>query len=112
MIDELNAQHVKDATARGVSRARIVIVHALKGAGIATITIAGWELIGALAGGAVVVETVYAWPGIGFTAMQAIERHDIILLQAVVFVIAIMVVVINIIVDVTYTLLDPRVNFD
>ena len=112
MIDELNAQHVKDATARGVSRARIVIVHALKGAGIATITIAGWELIGALAGGAVVVETVYAWPGIGFTAMQAIERHDIILLQAVVFVIAIMVVVINIIVDVTYTLLDPRVKFD
>ena len=112
MIDELNAQHVKDATARGVSRARIVIVHALKGAGIATITIAGWELIGALAGGAVVVETVYAWPGIGFTAMQAIERHDIILLQAVVFVIAIMVVMINIIVDVTYTLLDPRVNFD
>ena len=112
MIDELNAQHVKDATARGVSRARIVIVHALKGAGIATITIAGWELIGALAGGAVVGETVYAWPGIGFTTMQAIERHDIILLQAVVFVIAIMVVVINIIVDVTYTLLDPRVNFD
>ena len=53
MIDELNAQHVKDATARGVSRARIVIVHAFKGAGIATITIAGWELIGALAGGAV-----------------------------------------------------------
>ena len=112
MIDELNAQHVKDATARGVSRARIVIVHAFKGAGIATITIAGWELIGALAGGAVVVETVYAWPGIGFTAMQAIERHDIILLQAVVFVIAIMVVTINIIVDVTYTLLDPRVKFD
>ncbi len=112
MIDELNAQHVKDAVARGVSRARIVMAHAFKGAGIATITIAGWELIGALAGGAVVVETVYAWPGIGFTAMQAIERHDIILLQAVVFVIAIMVVTINIIVDVTYTLLDPRVKFD
>ena len=112
MIDELNAQHVKDATARGVSRARIVMVHAFKGAGIATITIAGWELIGALAGGAVVVETVYAWPGIGFTAMQAIERHDIILVQAVVFVVAIMVVTINIIVDVTYTMLDPRVKFD
>ena len=112
MIDELNTQHVKDASARGLSRARIVMAHAFKGAGIATITIAGWELIGALDGGAVVVETVYAWPGIGFTAMQAIERHDIILLQAVVFVIAIMVVTINIIVDVTYTLLDPRVKFD
>lgn len=112
MIDELNAQHVKDAKARGVSRARIVLVHAFKGAGIATITIAGWELIGALAGGAVVVETVYAWPGIGFTAMQAIERHDIILVQAVVFVVAIMVVTINIVVDITYTLLDPRVRFD
>ena len=112
MIDELNAQHIKDATARGVSRARIVIVHAFKGAGIATLTIAGWELIGALAGGAVVVETVYAWPGIGFTVMQAIERHDIILVQAVVFVVAIMVVTINIAVDITYTLLDPRVKFD
>lgn len=112
MIDELNTQHVKDATGRGVSRARIVMVHAMKGAGIATITIAGWELIGVLAGGAVVVETVYAWPGIGFTAMQAIERHDIILVQAVVFVVAIMVVTINIIVDIAYTMLDPRVKFD
>ncbi|MCE2526597.1 MAG: ABC transporter permease [Actinomycetia bacterium] len=112
MIDEMNAQHVKDAVARGVSRTRIVLVHALKGAGIATLTIAGWELIGALAGGAVVVETVYAWPGIGFTAMQAIERHDIILVQAVVFVVAIMVVTINIIVDITYAMLDPRVKLD
>ena len=112
MIDELNTRHVKDAHARGLSRARVVLAHAFGGAGIATITVAGWELIGALAGGAVVVETVYAWPGIGFTAMQAIERHDIILLQAVVFVIAIMVVTINIIVDVTYTYLDPRVRFD
>lgn len=112
MIDELNTPHVKDATARGLSRARIVIAHAFRGAGIATITVAGWELVGALAGGAVVVETVYAWPGIGFTAMQAIERHDIILLQGVVLVVAIMVVTINILVDVTYTLLDPRVKFD
>lgn len=112
MIDELNTPHVKDATARGLSRARIVIAHAFRGAGIATITVAGWELVGALAGGAVVVETVYAWPGIGFTAMQAIERHDIILLQGVVLVVAIMVVTINILVDITYTLLDPRVKFD
>ncbi len=112
MIDELNTPHVKDATARGLSRARIVVAHAFRGAGIATITVAGWELVGALAGGAVVVETVYAWPGIGFTAMQAIERHDIILLQGVVLVIAVIVVTINILVDVTYTLLDPRVKFD
>ena len=112
MIDELNTPHVKDATARGLSRARIVIAHAFRGAGIATITVAGWELVGALAGGAVVVETVYAWPGIGFTAIQAIERHDIILLQGVVLVIAVIVVTINILVDVTYTLLDPRVKFD
>ena len=112
MIDELNTPHVKDATARGLSRTRIVIAHAFRGAGIATITVAGWELIGALAGGAVVVETVYAWPGIGFTAMQAIERHDIILLQGVVLVISIIVVTINILVDITYTILDPRIKFD
>ncbi len=75
-------------------------------------TIAGWELIGALAGATVIVETVFAWPGIGFAAIQAIERQDLILLQAIVFVVAMMVVSVNIFIDIAYKWIDPRVRLD
>jgi len=74
------------------------------------LTLAGWELIRALAGYSVVVETVFAFPGLGLTAIQAIERQDLILLQAIVFTVAVMVVFINIAMDVLYKLIDPRIE--
>ena len=112
MIDELNAPYVRDATARGLPRSRVVTSHAFRGAGIAVLTIAGWEFVGALAGATVVVETVFAWPGLGFTAFQAIERQDLILLQGVVLVVAVMVVVVNLLVDLAYMRIDPRVRLE
>ncbi len=112
MIDELNAPYVRDATARGLSRSRIVVSHAFRGAAIAVLTIAGWEFVGALAGATVIVETVFAWPGLGFTAFQAIERQDLILLQGVVLVVAVMVVVVNLLVDLAYKRIDPRVRLE
>ena len=63
-----------------------------------------------MAGYSVVVETVFAWPGLGLTAMQAIERNDLILLQAIVFTVAILVVLINILMDVAYRAIDPRLK--
>ena len=66
--------------------------------------------IRALAGYSVVVETVFAFPGLGLTAIQAIERQDLILLQAIVFTVAVMVVIINIAMDVVYKFIDPRIN--
>ena len=110
MIDELNTQHLRNARAKGLSRSRIVGLHALKGASVAVLTLAGWELIGALAGFSVIVETVFAWPGLGLTAIQAIQRQDLILLQAIVFIVALMVVVINTAIDVIHKLIDPRVQ--
>jgi peptide/nickel transport system permease protein len=110
MIDELNRQYVKTGFAKGLPFYRVVGIHALRNAGLPIVTLAGWELIRAVAGYSVVVETVFAWPGLGMTAMQAIDREDLILLQAIVFTVAITVVLINILMDVMYTIIDPRLK--
>ena len=110
MIDELNQQYVKTAKAKGMPRVRVVGIHALRNASIPALTLTGWELIRALAGYSVVVETVFAWPGVGFLADQALNNQDLILLQAIVFVVAVMVVVINVVIDVLYRAVDPRIK--
>ena len=111
MMDELNAQYIKVAIAKGMPFRRVVGVHALRNITVPVMTLAGWEVIRALAGYSVVVETVFAWPGLGLAAMQAIERQDLILLQGIVFYIAIMVVIVNIALDVAQKFVDPRVKF-
>jgi peptide/nickel transport system permease protein len=110
MIDELNQQYVKTGFAKGLPFYRVVGIHALRNAALPVVTLSGWELIRAVAGYSVVVETVFAWPGLGMTAIQAIEREDLILLQAIVFTVAITVVLINIIMDMAYTVIDPRLK--
>jgi len=110
MIDELNQQYVKTGFAKGLTFYRVIGMHALRNAALPVVTLCGWELIRAVAGYSVVVETVFAWPGLGMTAIQSIEREDLILLQAIVFTVAITVVLINIIMDVIYTLVDPRLK--
>jgi peptide/nickel transport system permease protein len=110
MIDELNQQYVKTGFAKGIPFWRVVGVHAMRNAALPVMTLLGWEVIRAVAGYSVVVETVFAWPGIGLTAIQAIEREDLILLQSIVFTVGIMVVLINILMDVVYTIIDPRLK--
>ena len=110
MIDELNTQYVKVAKAKGMTQRRILGVHAMRNAGIPYVTLLGWEIIRALAGYTVVVEAVFNWPGLGFMAKTAIQNQDFFLIQAIVFVIAVIVVVLNIVIDIAYKLLDPRVD--
>lgn len=110
MIDELNQQYVKMAQAKGLSYTRVVGVHALRNAAVPALTLTGWELIRALAGYSVIVEKVFAWPGIGFLAFQAIERQDLVLLQAIVFTVAVIVVIVNVAVDLMYKAIDPRIK--
>jgi peptide/nickel transport system permease protein len=112
MIDELNQQYVKTGFAKGIPFWRVVGVHAMRNAALPVVTLLGWEVIRAVAGYSVVVETVFAWPGIGLTAIQAIEREDLILLQSIVFTVGIMVVLINILMDVVYTIIDPRLKLE
>ncbi|WP_309082918.1 ABC transporter permease [Chelativorans sp.] len=112
MIDELNQQYIKAARAKGLGLSRILGVHALRNVLISFLTLTGWELISILAGYTVVVETVFAWPGLGLTAMQAIQRGDLFLMQAIVFSIAFLIVLINIALDIAFKMIDPRINLN
>lgn len=110
MIDELHMSYVETSVAKGMPRRKTVFVHAFRNASNPVATLTGWEFIRAMAGYAVVVETVFAWPGIGFMSIQAINQQDLILLQAIVFVVAVIVVLINILMDFVYMLIDPRIR--
>jgi peptide/nickel transport system permease protein len=110
MIDELNSQYVKAARAKGVARWRVVGIHAVRNAAIPFVTLFGWEVIRALAGFTLVVEAVFDWPGLGDLAILAIKQRDFYLIQTIVFVVAVMVVIINIAIDVAYKFIDPRVK--
>ena len=110
MIDQLNTQYVKTCRAKGIATWRVIWIHALRNSLVTIFTLCGWELIRALSGYTVVVESVFAWPGLGLTAIQAIERQDLILVQGIVFLVAIMVVVLNLIFDLFYKVIDPRID--
>ncbi|MBN9023336.1 MAG: ABC transporter permease [Rhizobiales bacterium] len=110
VIDELNQQYVKTARAKGMRFHTVLFSHALRNTLIPFITLAGWEVISALAGYTVVVESVFAWPGLGLTAIQAIQRNDLFLLQAIVFTVAIAIVLVNISLDIIYKFIDPRIK--
>jgi peptide/nickel transport system permease protein len=111
MIDEMHRTYMSTARAKGLTERTVIMRHALKNAAIPIVTLAAWELTRMLAGYTIVVEKVFAWPGYGQLAMQAIERRDLPLIQANVFVVAIIVVTMNIAVDLLYGALDPRVQF-
>jgi peptide/nickel transport system permease protein len=110
MMDELAQPYVQTALAKGLPARRVIGIHAMRNVSVPVVTLFGWELILALAGYTAVVETVFAWPGIGFLAYNAIVDQDLILLQAIVFVVAIFVVVINILIDLLYRAIDPRIQ--
>lgn len=110
MIDELSQSYVTTATAKGMPRGYIIRRHVLRNASVPVVTLTGWELVRALAGYTIVVETVFAWPGVGYLAIQAVDRQDIPLIQAVVFLVAVVVVVVNFLMDVLYLRIDPRIS--
>jgi ABC-type dipeptide/oligopeptide/nickel transport system permease component len=110
MLDELGKAYVTAARARGLREARVVYYHALKNAAIPTITLIGAETA-TLLNGAIVVETLFSWPGIGSLLIQAIERRDLPLVEASIVIIALMVIGINLIVDMMYSVFNPRIRY-
>ncbi|TKJ29710.1 MAG: ABC transporter permease [Chloroflexi bacterium B3_Chlor] len=110
MMDEMHRTYMMTARAKGLTEQKVIISHALKNASIPIVTLAAWELTRMLAGYTIVVETVFAWPGFGYLALQAIQRRDLTLIQADVFVVALIVVAMNISIDFIYATLDPRVR--
>ena len=110
MLEVLGQEYVRTARAKGLEERRIVLKHALKNAAIPVITVIGLDL-GTLLGGAVITETIFAWPGVGRLAVQAIANRDYPVVQSAVFVLATIFVLINFLVDILYTYVDPRVAY-
>jgi peptide/nickel transport system permease protein len=111
MVEVLNEDYVRTARAKGVKESALILVHALRNALIPVVTIVGLQ-VGFLLNGAVVVEQVFQWPGIGRLLYQAVQTNDMPLIQGLVLFIAGVFVMMNLFVDLTYALLDPRIKYD
>ena len=109
VLEALNAQHVTLARAKGLPSRYVLRHHVLRNAWIPILTVTGLQL-GTLLGGIVVVEVVFAWPGLGRLALDAVERRDYPVLQGAVLLIAAAFLIINLIVDLLYAKLDPRIT--
>jgi peptide/nickel transport system permease protein len=109
MLEVLSADFVRTARAKGVSELFVVVKHTLRNAALPIITITGLQL-GQLLAGAVVTETVFAWPGIGRLAIQSIYNRDYPVVQCTVFLSAVVFIVVNLLIDILYGVLDPRLR--
>jgi peptide/nickel transport system permease protein len=111
MVGNLRAQYATTARAKGLTDSRVVTGHVLRPSLISTVTVLGVNL-GFLIGSTVIIETVFAIPGLGFLMVSSIQARDYPVIQAVTLVMAVLVIVVNLLADMTYALLDPRVSYD
>ena len=111
MLEIVTEDYIRTARGKGVPEWRILIKHAARNVMIPVVTIVGLRF-GYILGSAVVVETVFAWPGVGYFTLQAIRNADYPIVQASVFVLAVCIIAINLIVDLLYATLDPRIRSD
>ncbi|HEY1297796.1 MAG TPA: nickel ABC transporter permease [Chloroflexota bacterium] len=109
VLDTLSNDYVRTATAKGLSQSTVMFRHVIKNSMLPVITVIGLDL-GVLLGGAVITETIFAWPGVGRLIVQSIETKDYPLIQTAVILLAVLFVMLNLLVDLTYTYLDPRIR--
>lgn len=111
MLEVLNEDYLRTARSKGLSEGVIILRHTLRNALIPVVTVMGLQF-SALLGGAIVTETVFAWPGVGLLAIQAIYNRDYPVVQAVVIMIATIFVLMNLLVDIVYVAIDPRIRYE
>ncbi|WP_328325366.1 MULTISPECIES: ABC transporter permease [unclassified Streptomyces] len=109
LIDVLSSDHIRTARAKGFGPVKVVLRHGLRNASLPVITVVGLE-VGSLLGGAILTEQVFSWPGVGQLTIEAISKRDFPLVQATVLFFAATFVVVNLLVDLSYSFLDPRVR--
>ena len=110
MLEVLDSDYIQTARAKGLRETLVVVKHALRNALIPIVTILGLQIAGLL-GGAVITEQIFAYPGVGWLAVQSIYNRDFPVIQAIVMVVSIGVVATNFIVDIVYTIIDPRIRY-
>jgi ABC-type dipeptide/oligopeptide/nickel transport system permease component len=111
MLAVLDMDYIQTARAKGLGELFIVIKHALKNALIPIVTIMGLH-VAYLLGGAVITEQIFAYPGVGWLAIQSIYNRDFPVVQAIVMIVSVGVVATNFVIDIIYTLIDPRIRYD
>jgi ABC-type dipeptide/oligopeptide/nickel transport system permease component len=111
VVEVLQEDYIRTARAKGLSERVVIYKHALRNAALPIVTVAGLELAGLL-NGSVITETVFAYPGVGWLAVQAIRQHDFPIVRVFVMVVAVFFITANLIVDITYAFLDPRVVYN
>lgn len=109
MLEVLNQQYIRTAESKGISKWVVILKHAFRNALLPTTTFIGLQF-GALLGGTVIIEQVFAWPGIGRLIIDAINQRDYPVVQGGVVFLALVMVVVNLIVDLSYSLIDPRIK--
>ncbi|MDX1698541.1 MAG: ABC transporter permease [Thiohalobacterales bacterium] len=109
MLEVLHEDYLRTARAKGMPPARIILHHALRNALLPVITLLGLQL-GALLAGAVITETVFSWPGVGLLTIESIQTRDYPLVQACVLLISISYVIVNLLTDLAYAWIDPRIR--
>jgi ABC-type dipeptide/oligopeptide/nickel transport system permease component len=110
MIEELQEDYIKTARAKGLSESKVILKHALKNGLIPVVTVLGLQF-GTLLAGAIITESIFSWPGLGRLTVQAINSRDYPLVQGCILVIAFTYVLVNLLTDLTYGFLDPRIKY-
>jgi ABC-type dipeptide/oligopeptide/nickel transport system permease component len=111
LLEVLGLDYVRTARAKGVRRAVVTVRHALRNAILPVVTVVGLQF-GFLLGGAIVTETVFAWPGIGRLIVDSIAQRDFPVVQGSILMLAVVFVFVNLIVDLSYGLINPRIRYD
>ena len=110
MLEVMQSQYIMVARAKGLSERKVLYKHALRNCAIPLITFLGLQF-GGLLGGIVVVERVFNWPGMGSLAFDAVAGRDYPVLQSVIMILSTLIVLVNLLVDIAYGLIDPRIRF-
>lgn len=109
MLEVLGEDYIRTARAKGLSRARVILIHALRNAMLPVVTVIGLQ-VGTMLAGAILTETIFSWPGLGRWLIDALQRRDYPVVQGGVFLIATMIIFVNLLVDVLYGIVNPRIR--
>lgn len=110
MVETMEMDFIRTMRAKGLSEATVIWRHGLRNAALPILTIIGLQF-GALIGGAVLTETIFAWPGLGRLIVQSIESRDFPVVQGAIFIFAVALIIINLVTDLLYAYIDPRIRY-
>lgn len=109
MLEVLGEDYIRTARAKGLTRMRVIIVHALRNAMLPVVTVIGLQ-VGTLLAGAILTETIFSWPGLGRWLIDALQRRDYPVVQGGVLLVATMIILVNLLVDLLYGVVNPRIR--